>query len=716
MILIMSMFPYNFSYLRRKQALSGGNPDHRAIEDVPAIYAERKRKLWRENKRKQRERQKQAKAVLDLTPDSFEAAPENVPEPIPLQVVEQRPPSPLQVNVPLASSTPERLPMRFKKLKKERRELNKQLEALKKQLVPKRCKSLNKLLRKSREKRNAKDKLVARSEMMLKAAQRRKSVMAFLCRDENSHLLPGKKDTITKNKVKTQRCVLTKTMKELHALYISEVDKELSLSYRQFLRLRPFYVTEPKTSDRNTCACIDHENVSLLLDKFYQNGLLKTKSTSEMISAIVCNVQKKQCMYRVCSICCYREIEVALPDAREINWQQWERQKTVEGDHTFTHFIKKTCTGTWAELLLLLNRKLDDLAKHQYIWLHQVALCRTVKETLHEKEAVVHMDFSENYGCKLSTEVQSFHFGGSRQQATIHITVVYTNEQTQSYATISNSLRHDERAVWAHLKPVLEDLKKQNPMVSVLHFMSDGPLTQYRNKKNFYLISTITFRLGFQEVTWNFSEKNHGKGAPDGVGGAVKRCADDMVRKGRDIQCPLDLYKILTEKESAIKFFWVAEGDVAKFDEAVLEKLAPVKGTLKLHQICSKVPGKICYRDVSCFCSRTTTTCSCDLPTEVDFNKDMEVRKQGETISASVSTSVSASVPTSVSASTLTTVEDLNGKFVIVSYDGQPFIGQVLLSIGDEVQVSCMQQNGSRNSFVWPSPPDEIYNSNLMSK
>ena len=67
---------------------------------------------------------------------------------------------------------------------------------------------------------------------------------------------------------------------------------------------------------------------------------------------------------------------------------------------------------------------------------------------------------------------------------------------------------------------------------------NNGPVTQYRNKNNFYLLSTIPFLSGFKQVTWNFSEKSHGKGAPDGVGGAVKRMADSSVNMGVDIQTP----------------------------------------------------------------------------------------------------------------------------------------------------------------------------------
>ena len=108
-----------------------------------------------------------------------------------------------------------------------------------------------------------------------------------------------------------------------------------------------------------------------------------------------------------------------------------------------------------------------------------------------------------------------------------------------------------------------------NPTPTILHVMSDGPVTQYRNRKNFYLLSTIPFLSGFQQVTWNFSEKSHGKGAPDGVGGAVKRTADSAVQRGEDVQTPEDFYNLLTERKSDVKFLWVTEEDIKRFDEAV---------------------------------------------------------------------------------------------------------------------------------------------------
>lgn len=37
-------------------------------------------------------------------------------------------------------------------------------------------------------------------------------------------------------------------------------------------------------------------------------------------------------------------------------------------------------------------------------------------------------------------------------------------------------------------------------------------------------------------LVWNYSEKGHGKGAPDGVGGVLKRTADQIEREGMTFQ------------------------------------------------------------------------------------------------------------------------------------------------------------------------------------
>lgn len=91
----------------------------------------------------------------------------------------------------------------------------------------------------ARQKGSLSEKFKRRGSKKL-STERKQAVINFLSRDENSRLLAGKKDTITKNKLKMQRRVLTKPLIELHAQYKTEVQQHLSMSYRQFARRRPF--------------------------------------------------------------------------------------------------------------------------------------------------------------------------------------------------------------------------------------------------------------------------------------------------------------------------------------------------------------------------------------------------------------------------------------------------------------------------------------------
>lgn len=186
---------------------------------------------------------------------------------------------------------------------------------------------------------------------------------------------------------------------------------------------------------------------------------------------------------------------------------------------------------------------------------------RELRENLLSHECLLHIDFSENYVCQYSDEVQSVHFGGSHQQATLHTGVLYTAQNPPlPFCSISPSRRHDPPAICVH--PVLDMIKTKFPEVSCLHFFSDGPATQYRQKGNFFLLSREPFKNGFQEVTWSFFEANHGKGAPDGVGGTLKRSADRLVCMGIDIPSAEMLYTKLKERESAVQLFFTREESV----------------------------------------------------------------------------------------------------------------------------------------------------------
>lgn len=71
-----------------------------------------------------------------------------------------------------------------------------------------------------------------------------------------------------------------------------------------------------------------------------------------------------------------------------------------------------------------------------------------------DKEAI---HFSENFACKLAEEIQTYHFGASREQARLHsgVLIVKEKENPIPFSTISASKDHTPAAIWAHLRPIL---------------------------------------------------------------------------------------------------------------------------------------------------------------------------------------------------------------------------------------------------------------------
>lgn len=105
------------------------------------------------------------------------------------------------------------------------------------------------------------------------------------------------------------------------------------------------------------------------------------------------------------------------------------------------------------------------------------------------------------------------------------------------------------------------------------------------------------------QATWNFHESGHGKGVPDGVGGALKRAAKNLFLHGKDITNAASFVQSIKEKDTSIYLYEVPTSDVTEKSEILASKnLKTVPGTFKLHQIKTSRIGEIYYRDISCVC------------------------------------------------------------------------------------------------------------------
>nr|CAI5839685.1 unnamed protein product [Callosobruchus analis] len=261
-----------------------------------------------------------------------------------------------------------------------------------------------------------------------------------------------------------------------------------------------------------------------------------------------------------------------------------------------------------AELVTIFMNKLPILLSHEGRVLHQHHSISELKKKLKANEIIVHCDFSENYSMKYAEEIQAFHFGGARQQITLHTVVVYTKYESEtvpeSYCTLSESLNHGPAAIWAHLRPILTNYTQNG--INTIHFLSDSPATQYRNKEMFCFI-TNHFKKHFPEVkelSWNYHEAGHGKGAPDGIGGVCKRTADRVVSQGKDIFNLETLVNVLKECCPGISFYVISATDIEKFTSIISKQSSlAFKGTLKVHQVLP-VKNKLYLRSLSCFTCR----------------------------------------------------------------------------------------------------------------
>lgn len=155
-----------------------------------------------------------------------------------------------------------------------------------------------------------------------------------------------------------------------------------------------------------------------------------------------------------------------------------------------------------------------------------------------------------------------------------------------SFCSVSDFNKHGPSAIWAHLKPILQQVHQKIPSIETVHFVSDGPTTQYRCKQYFYLFSTqLLDYFHFKSGSWNFLEAGHGKGPAHGIGGAIKRAADAFVANGGIITNAKSLMFAISWK-TKVEMFEIQESEITIIEKVIPSNLSAVPGTMKLHQVC----------------------------------------------------------------------------------------------------------------------------------
>lgn len=446
-----------------------------------------------------------------------------------------------------------------------------------------------------------------------------KAVANFFEDDSNSRLGAGKKEFITRKGTRKQKRYMLDSLVGLYSKYQKQ-KSQFKLSYQTFCRLRPFWIVKPKVDQRDTCLCITHANIDLKLTALHNGKILNYNSYQKLLQELCCDRYNEQCISRECQKCLnktpsYKEFN----DKKSIIYKKWIAEKAEfidpksKNTRRVTKHIKKSLDVNPRYLITELHEDLEKLFRHERNILHQFNSIKQLKNSLTEEDVLIHVDFSENYVTKYAQEIQAFHFGGSRTQISLHTVVVYLKDKIKSYCTISTNVSHSPAAIWAHLMPIFDDLP---PEIKTLHFLSDGPVTQYRNKTMFYIMANkIPERFPHvQKFTWNYTESGHGKGAPDGVGAACKRTADAVVAAGGDVENLEKFVDAIKPRCPAINLSIIQDDTIQEMSAKIEQEGSKIKnfvGTLKVHQVTGKFYNssgiklnsiEIVMRHLSCFC------------------------------------------------------------------------------------------------------------------
>ena len=507
----------------------------------------------------------------------------------------------------------------------------------------------------------------------------KQDVMQFLERDDNSRHMPGKADKVKTGAGSTQKRVLTDYIGNLHKKFLSE-NPSVKLSLTSFQRIRPKYILPTAFITRHSSLCTKHQNMALLLKALRREGIDAPMNPESFIATDNCESM-------------IDAISDKLSNT-EIKFDEWKRVAIEERGNTKMVMRIVASTKTKHEFLSHLRENTNQFVEHVRRMRNQYEQIRILKQQLPPNHAVVHMDFAENYSCKSMQEIQSAYW--NQTGVTLHPTVIYTKSQDdtlqhRSLVLISDDLNHNANAVVTFVKQIVFEAKDINPQLEHIHYWSDSPTSQYRNKTIFHLIANHEQQFDLK-ANWNYFEAGHGKGPCDGLGGSTKRLADEAMKSGKvTIQDAGDFYAWTQSPFCSMRnvtFRFVSKEKCVE-TSAEIEKwdTKPIKGTMKIHAVTGLGSNAVLVRNTSCYC----TGCLGG-----PQHCDGWVREETSSVAAHTSGSSEPDV--------------VIGGFVAATYDNKVYIGQIIdIDMDDELPYKISFMESSKSLFRWPKHADVIW-------
>lgn len=425
------------------------------------------------------------------------------------------------------------------------------------------------------------------------------SVKRFYLSDSVSRQLPGKSDNlyvkIDGEKVLRQKRLLLQPLKFLYTMYM-EVNPEHSIGFTKFTVLRPQECIFPDSARTlSQCMCLLHTNASLLFEAIDLSTMTASwdnplKNASDCIALIQCNPPTEECNLRTCPHCpsieTFKELLFEVfcdSDFDSVTFHQWLS-------------VNRTCslekiTKCAQDFVHLLAEQLDKLSPHSYIAKKQSEFLSQTQDSLKEGEAIVLLDFSENYTLQIQNAVQSYYW--HQKQTTLHVAVAVFRHDgkivTRNYVSLSDYLKHDTAAVHLYMSKVIAHMKVDLPFtIHKIIYFSDGCSGQYKNRYSMGNVLRHRKEYGI-DAEWHFHATSHGKNKCDAIGGIVKSVAFRATKQqntANQMTNSKELYDFLSVRMKSVTFDLVDEAELKlhnREQQHVFAKCRPIPGCRSFH-------------------------------------------------------------------------------------------------------------------------------------
>lgn len=357
------------------------------------------------------------------------------------------------------------------------------------------------------------------------------SVIQFYNHDDNSRIMPGRKDYKTvlvgNKRTAVQKRLLMMDMRELYASY-KKINPDVKIGYSTFLKLKPKHIILPGASGTHAvCVCTKHENVKMMLDaigikKLTLNCETPISDYKDCLRLLTCENPSRKCHFNQCEECPDVKVfgdkindlleKTGATDVEYGHWTSTDRATLLKVTKKTQDFVEELC------------ERFTELKTHSFVAKAQAAYLNYRKEHFKRDEVIVMFDYSENYKYVAQNALQAFHF--NNEQCTVFPVIYFYKEngllKSQSCVISSDSLRHDTASVFAAQSVLLNDIKKKLKFIRHVIYMTDGAKQHFKNR--FQIANLRQHQADFGlSAEWHYTATAHGKSSYDGIGGAFKR-------------------------------------------------------------------------------------------------------------------------------------------------------------------------------------------------